>query len=203
MKKRQLLILLLTPIITFCGSCSANYIAPHYDDPLLALNKVEVDFSFLNNTKDLYIEGFYNKQNITYTSSSLGFNYEVIFKSFLKESTFYIVKGGPGGYPVSQDLLFVKYTFTTSNDLSFYLFTLLKNKNEINTEKRKMVVYKDSNFSYQEGYYLWVGGNGWKLKDEYKPFEQDNASYIRYIQFKNEKRFNDFVDFLKETSFIN
>lgn len=204
MKRTRLLLLLVTMVsMLFGNSCSITYKVPNYEDPLLALNKIEVDFSFLDDTTDLYAEAFYFKQSITYTSSPLGFNNEVIFKSFLKESSYYVTQAGVGAIPYEKNFFYLKYNFSTSNDLSFYLFTYLNNRNEISKEKQKRVFYENGNYFIKEGYFLWIGGNALKLKDSYKEYEPGKASYLHYLEFKNEDKFNDFIDFLKDTTFID
>lgn len=203
MKRKQLFILATISTMLFTSGCSIVDKVPNYNDPLLALNKIEVDFSFLDDTKDLYAECFYDKQNITFKSTPLGFNNEVIFKSFLKESSYYVTKGGPGGTPVSSDLFYIKYSFASSNNLSFYLYTILNNRNEIYKEKLKKVVYEDGHYSFNEGYYLYIGGNALKLKENYKEYEGGNDYYICFIKFKDDKSFNEFIDFLKDTTFID
>lgn len=203
MKRTKLFIFATLSLILSGSSCSIPGKTLNYDDHLLALNKVEVDFSFLYDTKDLYVEAFYFKQSITYKSSPLGFNNEVIFKSFLKESTYYVTQIGVGAIPYENNFFYIKYNFASSDYTSFYLFTYLNNRNEISKEKQEHVFYKNGKYYKKDGYFIWVGGNALKLNDNYKKYEPGKGSYLHYLEFKDEKRFNNFIDFLKDTTFIN
>lgn len=199
MKNKTFFIISLIPLMVGCQN--NRPITP--DEPLNHLNKVEVDFSFLQDTKDFLVEAHYLKTNIEYKSQKLDFNHEVTFKSFLKDGEYYVTQRGPGGpWSTFGDFIYFKYTFTTSSDLDFYLFTTLKDRNQIEKNKTKQTFYEDNKYFEKEGHYFWVRGSAFKLKEPYKAYENSDAFAI-YYEFKNDESFNKFIEFAKTISFIN